>query len=180
MRPTWPDDLDEFVALLNDQAVARNIGTKKLPDSAEHAHEIISAPRDPLLPHFFIYHRSDDGLSLIGSIGLARDGGDVELGYWIGRAFWGQGFASEAAAAVLNNAWMLGHPRIIARHFTENEATAHVLTNAGFRSTGEIGTRYSEMRGGEAEVMTYVAERAALPDLVETPEASMNVPNLTV
>ena len=70
LRPTWPDDLDEFVSLLSDQAVARNIGTKALPDTAERAEEIISAPRDPLLPHFFINLRSDDNLTLIGSIGL--------------------------------------------------------------------------------------------------------------
>lgn len=178
LRPTWPDDLDEFVSLLSDQAVARNIGTKALPDTAERAQEIISAPRDPLLPHFFINLRSDDSLTLIGSIGLGRAGEDVELGYWIGRSYWGHGFASEAVAAVLNNAWMLGHPRIIARHFCENEATAHVLTKAGFRATGEVGTRYSEARGCEAEVMTFIAERTAMRALDESPVIAVSSPNL--
>jgi len=179
LRPTWPDDLDEFVALLNHEEVARNIGTKMLPDSAEKAMEAISAPRDPLLPHFFINLRTDDGLKLIGGIGLGRDGEDVELGYWIGRDYWGQGFAGEAVEAVLKNAWMLGHPRIVANHVADSEATARVLLKAGFHPTGTIGTRYSRARGGDVEVMTYVADRPAMPGLIATPAKVVNAPNLT-
>ncbi len=178
LRPTWPDDLDEFVALLNQQEVARNIGTKALPDTAERAMDVIAAPRDPLLPHFFINLVSDDGTRLIGSIGLGRDGDDVELGYWIGRAYWGHGYASEAVEAVLNNAWMLGHKRIVARHVADSEATAHVLTKTGFRSTGETSRRFSEVRGGKVEVMTFVAERAAMPDLSDTAPLAKENPNL--
>jgi ribosomal-protein-alanine N-acetyltransferase len=178
LRPTWPDDLDEFVALLNQQEVARNIGTKALPDTAERAMEVIAAPRDPRLPHFFINLRTDDGLKLIGGVGLGRDGDDVELGYWIGRAYWGQGYASEAVEAVLNNAWMLGHPRIVARHVADSEATVHVLTKAGFRSTGETSKRYSEARGGDVEVMTFVAERPAMPGLSDTEPLAEENPNL--
>jgi [ribosomal protein S5]-alanine N-acetyltransferase len=179
LRPTWPDDLDEFVALLNDQEVARNIGTKALPDTAERAREIIGAPRDPLLPHLFINLRADDGLKLIGGIGLGRDRDEIELGYWIARAYWGQGYASEAVAAVVKNAWMLGHPRIIARHVADSEATAHVLLKAGFRATGEIGKRHSEARGGDVEVMTFVAERPAMPGLDELSAAAEDSPNVT-
>jgi [ribosomal protein S5]-alanine N-acetyltransferase len=173
LRPTWEDDLDEFVALLNDEAVARNIGTKALPETAEAAREAIGQIRSPLLPHFFINLRTEDGLKLIGGIGLGRDGDDVELGYWIGRAYWGQGYASEAVKAVLGNAWMLGHERIVARHVADSEANASVLTKAGFRSTGEIGTRYSEARGGDIEVMTFVAERPAMPDFADNASESV-------
>jgi len=180
LRPTWSDDLDEFVALLNDESVARNIGTRALPDTAERAHEMISAPRDPLLPHFFINLRNDDGLKLIGGIGLGQAGDDVELGYWIGRSYWGHGYASEAVAAVLNNSWMLGHSRITARHIADSEATAHVLLKAGFQATGEIGTRYSDARGGDVEVMTFVAERPAIPGLAASPVTAENAPKLTV
>lgn len=178
LRPTWPDDLDEFVALLNEQEVARNIGTKALPDSAERAMEVIAAPRDPRLPHFFINLVTEDGTKLIGGIGLGRDGDDVELGYWIGRAYWGHGYASEAVKAVLNNAWMLGHSRIVARHVADNEATAHVLTKAGFRSTGETSKRFSEVRGGDVEVMKFVAERPAMPGLTESAPLVEENPNL--
>jgi RimJ/RimL family protein N-acetyltransferase len=177
LRPTWPDDLDEFVALLNDQEVARNLGTKILPDTVATAEEIIATPRDPLLPHFFINLRSDDGLKLIGGIGLADGGGDVELGYWIGRAYWGHGYASEAVQAMLNSAWMLGHDRIVARHVADSEATAQVLIKAGFKPTGEFITRYSHARGGDVELMTYVAECPAMAGLGDTPAVSAESSN---
>jgi RimJ/RimL family protein N-acetyltransferase len=140
--------------------------------------EVISAPRDPKLPHFFINLRADDGLRLIGGIGLGRDGDDVELGYWIGRPYRGQGYAGEAVKSVLNNAWMLGHSRIVARHVADNEATAHVLIKAGFHSTGIIGTRHSEVRGGDVEVMTFIAECPAISGLSETPSIAANSPSL--
>ena len=178
LRPTWPDDLDEFVALLNDQEVARNIGTKALPDTVARAEEIIGAPRDPLLPHFFINLRSDDGLKLIGGIGLAEDGDEVELGYWIGRAYWGHGYAGEAVRALLKSAWMLGHQRIVARHVADSEATAQVLLKSGFRPTGEFGTRYSYARGCDVEVMTYVAECPAMAGLADTAVVPAQPPDL--
>jgi len=179
LRPSWPDDLDEFVALLNEQEVARNIGTKPLPDTAEKAKEVIARPRDPLLPHFFIYLRAEEGLKLIGGIGLGQLGDDVELGYWIGRAYWGQGYASEAVAALVNNAWMLGHARLVAKHVADSKATAQVLTKAGFHATGELGTRFSEARGGDVEVTTFVAERPAMPIFGSIPRVSASEPNLT-
>lgn len=179
LRPTWSDDLDEFVALLNDEAVALNIGMKALPGTAEEAQEAIGQSRDPLLPHFFINLRNDDGLTLIGGIGLGRDGDDAELGYWIAPGYWGQGYAGEAVTALLNNAWVLGHSRIIARHIADNEASARVLKKAGFQTTGEIGSRHSEARGGDVEVMTYIAERPAIAGLAASPAATVSSPSCT-
>lgn len=178
LRPSWPDDLDEFVALLNDESVARNIGVKHLPDTAETAREIISRPRDKLRPYLFINLRGDDGLRLIGGIGFGQAGEDVELGYWIARAYWGQGFASEAVQAVMPQAWILGHKRIFAMHFDGNEATDKVLQKAGFSSTGETLMRYSAARGGEAPATKYVAERPAMPALNSDEIAQPTIPQM--
>ncbi|MEZ5742936.1 MAG: GNAT family N-acetyltransferase [Sphingomonadaceae bacterium] len=159
LRPSWTDDLDEFVALINDERVAKKIGTKALPDSAEMAREIISRPREHLLPHFFINLRTEDGLKLIGSIGLGRAEDGIEMGYWLGAQYWGQGYASEAAQAVLEHAWMLGHTRIIAIHFTGNEATERVLEKCGFEATGETRMRFNVREGRDAPAAVYVAHR---------------------
>ena len=157
LRPIWPDDLDEFVALLNDERVAKNIGIKQLPDTVEVAREIISRPRERLLPHAFIYLRSEKGLKLIGGIGLGRNENDTELGYWIAPQYWGLGYASEAVDAMLEHCWMLGHDRIVAIHFSDNEATSRVLEKAGFAATEEARMRYSPLRGGEAPASVFVA-----------------------
>ena len=159
LRPSWPDDLDEFVSLINDERVAKKIGTKALPDSVEMAREIISRPREARLPHFFINLRTADGLRMIGSIGFGRTEDGIELGYWLGAQYWGQGYASEAAQAVLEQAWMLGHDSVYAIHFTGNEATERVLSKCGFEPTGETRPRFNFRRGHDVPAAVYVVRR---------------------
>jgi RimJ/RimL family protein N-acetyltransferase len=61
----------------------------------------------------------------------------AELGYWIGVEHWGQGYATEAAAAVLGFGFeTLGLNRIEAHAFPENPASARVLEKLGFRLEG--------------------------------------------
>jgi ribosomal-protein-alanine N-acetyltransferase len=81
----------------------------------------------------------------------------VELGYTIARPHRGHGYAAEAVRAVLAEARMLGHRRVVAAHFPDGEASARVLKQAGFRRTGETRPRYSMRRGGVAPARLYVA-----------------------
>lgn len=61
----------------------------------------------------------------------------AELGYWIGVPFWGKGYATEAARAVVAFGFeMLGLNRIYAHHFTENAASGRVLVKIGMRHEG--------------------------------------------
>jgi len=75
-----------------------------------------------------------------GAIGLIDLGKDVhELGYWIGRPFWGQGYATEAARAVVRFAFEeLGAVRLTSGHMPENPASGRVLEKCGFVATGEV------------------------------------------
>ena len=157
LRPGWPEDWEELLALLGDESVVRNLATTPWPYSADDARAFVSRPRERLLPHFFITLPGSHGAKLIGSIGMGRAGSDVELGYWIARDHWGCGYASEAARAVLRLAATLGHSRIVAHHFTDNPASARVLEKAGFKATGQTMLRYSLGRGGEAEAASYAA-----------------------
>ena len=61
----------------------------------------------------------------------------AELGYWIGVPYWGRGFATEAAHAVLEFGFnALGLHRIHASHFAENAASGRVLEKIGMRHEG--------------------------------------------
>lgn len=76
---------------------------------------------------------------LIGAIGLTIQTrhSRAELGYWIGRPFWGKGYASEAARAVVAHAFnSLGLHRVHACHFCRNPASGRVLQKAGLRHEG--------------------------------------------
>ena len=63
---------------------------------------------------------------LVGAVGLRlkREHDRAELGYWIGVPYWGRGYATEAAAAVVGYAFeTLGLHRVFASHYTKNAAS---------------------------------------------------------
>lgn len=154
LRPAWPEDCEELIALVTDESVARDIATTQWPSSVEDARRFITRPGDRLLPHFFITLPTADGARPIGSIGLFRDAEDVELGYWIGRRHWGQGYATEATRAVLGLARAIGHRRIFATHFADNAASARVLEKTGFRRTSRSNSR----KGIAAPSVTFAVD----------------------
>lgn len=158
LRPGWPEDLEELLTLLGDESIVRSIGVAPLPTSVSELRDYLARPRESLMPHFFINLREDGAARVIGGIGLARSGAEVELGYWIAPAYRGRGYAAEAVRAVLGHARILGHRRIVAAHFAENAASARVLEQAGFVATGAVSARPSVGRGTEGAVQLYVAE----------------------
>lgn len=97
---------------------------------------------------------------LIGICGYSREGHGVALlGYWIGQPYWSQGFATEAARAIIEYGFTKGGiKRFVARHFNENEASARVLKKIGFRAAGE-GMGWCEARQQEFAVLSYDMRR---------------------
>lgn len=80
--------------------------------------------------------------SLIGTIGMHDPNatGQFELGYMIGKPWWGHGYATESVNGILNWAhkkWG-AHIQISAGHFEDNPASGKVLEKAGFIKTGEM------------------------------------------
>ncbi len=63
----------------------------------------------------------------------------AELGYWIAPALWGQGYATEAARAVVAFGFDdLGLHKITTRCFAENAASRRVIEKCGFRFVGRL------------------------------------------
>lgn len=155
LRPGWPEEWEDLLTLIDDEDVVRNLARAPWPYTADDAKAFARTQHDRMLPNFFVTLPSSQGPSsqgarLIGSVGLSRDGDDVQLGYWIGRPFWGQGYATEAARALLSLARTLGHKRLVASHFVDNPASGRVLRKLGFCPTGVVRDRFSLGRGGEA------------------------------
>ena len=95
---------------------------------------------------FWVVERRDSG-EVIGQGGLvpvANNGPEIELGYRLGRAYWGNGYATEIARASACYAFeSLGLEELIAVTYTENLASRRVLVNAGFDEIG-LTDRYYE------------------------------------
>jgi ribosomal-protein-alanine N-acetyltransferase len=81
---------------------------------------------------FAICRRSDGRLMGAISLMLEQEHDTAELGYWLGVPFWNQGYATEAAAALLEFGFeTLGLRRIFARHFRHNPASGRVMRKLG-------------------------------------------------
>ncbi len=88
------------------------------------------------LANFAITHAGDE---LIGAIGLQLDPAHQhgDLGYWIGVQFWGRGFATEAARAILDYGFgALALNRIHASHIVRNPASGRVMQKLGMQYEG--------------------------------------------
>lgn len=163
LRPGWPEDWEEVLGLMDDETVVRNLANVPWPYTGEDARSFLNLRHTPRLPRFLITVPGTAGADIVGGVGLkgAENGGDngadgaPALGYWIARDHWGQGYASEAAKAVLDLARTLGHERVTAEHFIDNPASGRVLEKAGFRRTGRVSERFSKGRGKACPVREY-------------------------
>ena len=105
----------------------------------------------------------EDGKA-IGSIGLhrndlAEDEDEYELGYWIGKPFWGQGLIPEAARELLRYAFEeLGMNRIWCGYYDGNLKSRRVQDKLGFvyhhTTEGIEVSLIGEIRTGHAMLMT--------------------------
>ena len=89
---------------------------------------------------FAIIHKTKR--SLLGTIGLGfeyKNDESMQLGFWLGRTYWNQGYCTEAAQAVLGYGFKsFGLHRIFSRHFSSNPASGHVLQKIGMRYEGTL------------------------------------------
>jgi [ribosomal protein S5]-alanine N-acetyltransferase len=89
--------------------------------------------------NFAITLRDSGELCGAMSLGLAPRAQRAEIGYWLGVPFWGQGYCTEAARAVVNYGFdALELNRIYANHFATNPASGRVMQKIGMRHEGTL------------------------------------------
>ncbi|HEX7711727.1 MAG TPA: GNAT family N-acetyltransferase [Sphingomonadaceae bacterium] len=158
LRPGWAEDARELAARIGDLAIVRNLSQVPWPYGEEHAAEWLARAQAPKLPEFLLTLPGSRGAAIIGACGLHAGESGPEMGYWIARDRWGQGFATEAARAVVRIAGLLGHRRLIACHAIDNPASGRVLRKAGFVPTGRTRTIHSRGRGCDVAAQEFAAE----------------------
>jgi 8-oxo-dGTP diphosphatase len=173
LRPFRTEDAAELHRLINDWAVVRGLAEVPYPYRQDLADEWIASSAAELAAgrayHLAITGRDGEREILVGAVGLrldpARTSGN--LGYWVGRRYWGHGVATEAAGRLAR--WALANlplERITASAAIDNPASAAVLLRIGFR---RIGTGWEPFLswGSEQEVALFEATR---DDLFGPPE----------
>lgn len=178
LRPPRPEDAEQLHRLVNDWAVVRMLSRLPFPYPRALMDEWIASTARQLAEGA-AYHLAitgDDGGRdvVIGCVGLRLDlkPRTGNLGYWIGRRFWGHGAACEAAGRVAR--WALanltGIDRLEAHVAVDNQASAAVLRRIGFREAG-VGREKFLARGGEHPVIRFEATREDLFGPVDAPDA---------
>lgn len=87
------------------------------------------------------HHFAIDNGELVGGIGLRmqQEFERAEIGYWIGRPFWGRGYATEAAGAIIRYGFEeLKLNRIYAGYFSRNEPSSRVMIKNGMKYEGTL------------------------------------------
>ena len=154
LRTPRPSDLAAITVWLGDFEVAKN--TSRVPHPYCEADAEACIARGP--EGTFVIQRRTDGLFL-GCIGLRPDE-DFEFGYWLGKPFWGQGYATEAAHRLVRHAFEgLGRATVHAGWFHDNPASGHVLAKLGARHNGSR-MRHSLSRGADVLCHDMLLTRA--------------------
>ena len=148
LREFSESDIAELVPLIGAAEVAATTLRIPHPYEEKHAREFFAtAPKKNEL-RLSIRERSTR--RLCGGIGLHPDEEPqrAELGYWIGVPFWGNGYATEAARAVIEYGFeRLALEQIFANHFKGNDKSGRVLRKIGMRHEGSI--RHGVMKAGK-------------------------------
>jgi RimJ/RimL family protein N-acetyltransferase len=155
LRPGWREDAPALAEAIGDFAIVGKLAHAPWPYGLADAEQFLSQEAGPL-PNLLIFARTKGAPRLVGGIGLGQSDGGVELGYWIARPYWGLGFATEAAQAVVDIADRgLRLPHLYAGHFADNPASAHVLRKIGFEPTGELLMRGCRARSSVEPCVAY-------------------------
>ena len=100
--------------------------------------------------------------ALIGLVSyqVADDRRAAEIGYWLGKPYWGNGYATEMARALIRHGVVSANlPRFTTSHFIDNLASARVIAKCGFKLTGRRKLP-CPARDSEVTALTYALTRA--------------------
>ena len=141
LRPYTLDDAPELQRLIGERDVAKTLMSVPHPYPDGAAEEFIN--RHPQRSEkgafqFAITHREDG--RLIGGIGfndIDLESERAEIGYWIALTYWGNGYGTEAARAVVKFGFeVMELNRIHAAHFSNNPASGRIMQKIGMKHEG--------------------------------------------
>lgn len=140
------EDSARLVALLNDLDVVRWVTNIPFPFSIVDAENFVGNLASQVYDAFAIER---DG-QIIGTISA----GD-ELGYWLGQQYWGQGYATEGARAIVTRYFKSNKADLKASYHLGNDRSYSVLSKLGFVRTTQSETVVCST--GEAVALQWMA-----------------------
>lgn len=169
LRRPGPADAEALAAIANDWGIASNLATMPHPYGIKEAEAFIHrvGPLQKPAIALFITTRADDRLIGCCSLRAREGGGEHYIGYWLGRAFWGRGFATEAVHALVDFAFAGAKlERLHVSCRVTNASSRRVIHKSGFQPDGADMIN-SNALGGSVPVECYSLDRATWRGLRE-------------
>lgn len=152
LRPFSTADIGRVAELANDPELSRNLKSFEYPYALEDAEKWVGSlagewesGTSAVFAVCLREEAEEEAGRLIGATGVVLDqqSNRGELGYWIGRSYWGQGIATEACRSVLDFAFsQLGLNKVVAECLTRNGASAGVLEKVGMDQEGFLAKHF--------------------------------------
>jgi RimJ/RimL family protein N-acetyltransferase len=134
LRAPRDADAKAIAKLVNDRRIAENTARIPHPYGIDDAEQFIAAVNKRDGEACFVVLL--DG-TLIGACGIDLREDGAEVGYWLGVAYWGRGFATEAVRAAIDHAFGdLEYETLQSGARVSNPASRRVLEKCGFQWTG--------------------------------------------
>jgi len=139
LRPPHREDTNALACLANNARVATMVSRMPHPYTRRDAADFIRRAKTGAIGKcVYAVTNADDG-RFLGCCGIEPqdDPSTLELGYWIGEPFWGKGYATEAAHAVIDMAFRTRNTECIdVRCRVTNAASRRVIHKCGFQYQG--------------------------------------------
>jgi RimJ/RimL family protein N-acetyltransferase len=163
LRPVWREDAAALSLLLNDWEIASKLARVPWPYTQADADAFTAAAEMAYdagkeMALAICLRPSPQVIGVAGCHFL--ENGEREVGYWLGKSWWGHGFASEAALALVDGLFQsLRLPELSAGHQLANAASARVLAKLGFVATG-VENRFCRAQNRDVPVQQMKLTRA--------------------
>lgn len=164
LRPLHKGDEKALVINMNDIDICRGLKDVEYPFKIKHAKQWISFNKKmwhekntKTIPFGIILKKNK---SLIGGISLNKynkKNNSAEIGYWIGKKYWGKGYAEEAAASVITFCFSkIGLKKIDARVLFYNVRSKKLLKKLGFTKKSSKNVVICKADNKKYTDLTYV------------------------
>jgi RimJ/RimL family protein N-acetyltransferase len=171
IRPWREGDREEYLASCNSEAVTAHLGGPAKVEHIDAALARIARSQDEHGFSFWAVERKSDG-RFLGYCGLKLTNlpgtpveKDIEIGWRLREDAWGQGYASEAAEAVLAWAWAnLSVERIVSFTIPANAPSRRVMERIGMIRRPDLDFGHPAYPAGHP-LSAHVAYAAERPDL---------------
>ena len=164
LRAPRLEDVQAICEIANNRRVAEQTRRLPHPYGVEDARQWIEGAGGSDETKYLVIRASDD--AILGATGhWFVNGGEMEIGYWLGELNWGFGYATEAVQAVIDQIFTDGGREQVFSHCrVSNRASRNVLMKCGFQLIG-AGMSDSRVLSGLVPVEEFQLDRSVWTSL---------------